>query len=167
MLPLVKSVRIERDWPQSVRITVEERQPWGIWQVGDRQYVIDRDGIVLADVPPAEGAPVVKDLTNPVRLVPGDRVDRDAVTLTLLLSQRVPEVLAMTPVGFEYSSEQGSGTAGRRGLPGCHRRQPEHRLQACGLEADRGDAGAGRHVRACAGPALRRTAVVPVIGRRR
>jgi cell division septal protein FtsQ len=106
-LPLVKSVHIEREWPQGIRIVIEERQPWAYWQVGDRQYVIDQDGIVLADVPPAEGALVVLDLTNPVRLVPGDRVDADAVELTRLLAQRVPEILALTPVGFEYSSEKG------------------------------------------------------------
>jgi cell division protein FtsQ len=98
---------VEREWPQTVRIILEERQPWAYWQVGDKRYVIDSEGIILADVPPAEGAPTVTDLTNPVRLVPGDRVDTDAVRLTHLLTQRVPEVLATTPVAYEYSDEKG------------------------------------------------------------
>jgi cell division protein FtsQ len=106
-LPALKSVRVEREWPQTVRIILEERQPWAYWQVGDKSYVIDSEGIILADVPPAEGAPTVTDLTNPVRLVPGDRVDTDAVRLTHLLTQRVPEVLATTPVAYEYSDEKG------------------------------------------------------------
>jgi cell division protein FtsQ len=106
-LPLIKSVTIERRWPNTVRIVVNERQPWAYWQVGDQKYVIDSEGIVLADLPPAEGAPTVKDLTNPVRLVPGDHVDRDAVALTYLLLQRVPEVLAWNPAGFEYTTDKG------------------------------------------------------------
>jgi len=106
-LPALKTVRIEREWPQTVRIILEERQPWAYWQVGDKKYVIDAEGIVLADVPPADGAPTVKDLTNPVRFVPGDRVDTDAVQLTRLLTQRVPEVLATTPVAYEYSNDKG------------------------------------------------------------
>jgi len=106
-LPALKSVRIEQRWPQTVRVIVEERLPWAYWQVGDAKYVIDSEGIVLADVPPAEGAPTVTDLTNPVRLVPGDRVDSDAVELTRLLTVRVPEVVATTPVAYEYSDEKG------------------------------------------------------------
>jgi len=106
-LPSLKSVRIEQEWPQTVRIIVEERQPWANWQVGDKTYVIDSEGIVLADVSPAPGSPTVTDLTNPVRLVPGDRVDTDAVQLTRLLTQRVPEVVATTPVAYEYSDEKG------------------------------------------------------------
>jgi len=106
LLPLVNDVRIERHWPQTVRIIVSERQPWGYWQVGDTRYVIDSEGVVLADVPPAEGAPVIKD-SNPVRLLPGDRVDLDAVQLTRMLIERVPAALALNIVSFEYSVAQG------------------------------------------------------------
>ena len=105
-LPLVKDVRIERQWPQTVRIIVSERQPWGYWQVGDTHYVIDSEGFVLTDIPPAEGSPVIRD-NNPVRLVPGDRVDLDAVLLTQALIQRVPGVLALNIVSFEYSVDEG------------------------------------------------------------
>ena len=106
LLPLVNDVRIERHWPQTVRIIVSERQPWGYWQVADTRYVIDSEGVVLADVPPAEGAPVIKD-SNPVRLLPGDRVDLDAVQLTRTLIERVPAALALNIVSFEYSVAQG------------------------------------------------------------
>jgi cell division protein FtsQ len=105
-LPLVSDVRIERRWPRTVRIIVSERQPWGYWQVADTRYVIDSEGVVLADVPPAEGAPVIID-SNPVRLVPGDRVDLDAVQLTRTLIERVPAALALNITTFEYSVAQG------------------------------------------------------------
>jgi cell division septal protein FtsQ len=90
-----------------VRIVLEERQPWAYWQVGDKAYVIDAEGYVLGDSPPAEGAPTVNDLTNPVRLVPGDRVDAETVQLTRFLMDRVPQVLALNPAAFEYSNDKG------------------------------------------------------------
>jgi cell division protein FtsQ len=106
-LPLVKSVQIERHWPQTVRIVVTERTPWAFWQVGDAQYVIDDEGVVLPNAQPPEGSPAIKDLTNPIRLAPGDHVDLDAVILTRTLLQRVPEALALNISAFEYSTEKG------------------------------------------------------------
>jgi cell division protein FtsQ len=105
-LPLVSEVRIERHWPHTVRIVVTERQPWGYWQAGSVRYVIDAEGVVLADDPPAEGAPVIAD-ANPVRLVAGDRVDLDAVRLARTLVERVPPMLALNIASFEYSVAQG------------------------------------------------------------
>ncbi len=105
-LPLVSDVRIERHWPRTVRIVVTERQPWGYWQAGTVRYVIDAEGVVLTDVPPAEGAPVIAD-SNPMRLVPGDRVDLDAVQLAGKLVERVPPALSLNIASFEYSVAQG------------------------------------------------------------
>jgi cell division protein FtsQ len=106
-LSLVKDVHVERRWPNSVHIVVEERRLWGFWQVGEQKYTVDTDGIVLADIPPPEGAYTITDLTNPVRLVPGDHVDQDAVALAQLLVTRTPEVLSWKPAGFEYSADKG------------------------------------------------------------
>jgi cell division protein FtsQ len=106
-LPLVKSASVERRWPNSVSIRIEEREPWGYWQVGEQKYTVDTEGTVLADLPPPEGAPTVTDLTNPVRLVPGDHVDLDAVALARLLVARTPEVLSWSPSAFEFSADKG------------------------------------------------------------
>lgn len=106
-LPMVQSVKIERRWPQTVRIAVTERTPWGIWRVGEDRYVIDAQGVVLTGVEPAEGAPLIRDLSNPVRLAPGDHIDADAVRLAQALLQRVPQTLAMNVDGLEYSSQKG------------------------------------------------------------
>jgi cell division protein FtsQ len=106
-LPAVKAVRVQRQWPHTVRIYVTERQPWGLWQVGGRNYVIDAEGVVLDDPPVAEGAPLIRDTGNAVRLVPGDRVDADAVALTQALLHAVPEALALNVAVFEYNSSHG------------------------------------------------------------
>lgn len=106
-LPLVKAVSIDRHWPQTIRIVVTERSPWGYWQVGETNYVIDSEGVVLGDTPPAEGAPAIKDASNKGRLVSGDHVDLDAVRLTQTLLQKVPEALALNVISFEYSIARG------------------------------------------------------------
>jgi cell division protein FtsQ len=106
-LPMVESVKLMRRWPQTIRIEVTERIAWGYWQVGADRYVIDSQGVVLPDVVPAEGAPTIADLSNPVRLVPGDHVDIDAVRLTQSLIERVPEALAHNVTSIEYSPDRG------------------------------------------------------------
>jgi cell division protein FtsQ len=106
-LPMVESVKLTRRWPQTVRVEVTERVAWGYWQVGADRYVIDSQGVVLPDVVPAEGAPTITDLSNPVRLVPGDHVDIDAVRLTQSLIQRVPAALSHNVTSLEYSPAQG------------------------------------------------------------
>jgi cell division protein FtsQ len=105
--PLVQSVRIERRWPQTVRVLVSERQPVAYWQVGQDRYPVDPEGVVLGEVAPPEGAPVITDLSNPVRLIPGDRVDRDAVSLARQLSTRVPGTLGAGVASWEYSVDRG------------------------------------------------------------
>jgi cell division septal protein FtsQ len=106
-LPLVKSVTVERGWPNSASIIIEERRPWGVWQLGGQGHVIDTEGIILTNVSAPEGAPTITDLASPVRLVPGDQVDSNAVALAQLLVVRTPEVLAWTPAGFEFSEDKG------------------------------------------------------------
>lgn len=106
-LPMVKSVQIERHWPQTIRIQVTERAPWGFWQAGQDRYVIDDEGIVLQDAQPPAGAPVIRDLGNPVRLVPGDHVDADAVALTRSLVEVLPQKLDLHIASLDFSPATG------------------------------------------------------------
>lgn len=107
-LPMVASVEIERSWPQTVRIHVKEREPWGYWQVGEDRYVIDAEGVVLqAEARAPDGAPAIIDLSNPVRLFPGDRVDYDSVALARALMTRVPAEMALYIARVEYSPASG------------------------------------------------------------
>lgn len=105
-LPLVRSVEAERHWPNSVRIAVVERVPWGLWIIGETPYVVDAEGVVLEGVPSPEGAPVIQDLGGPAKLIAGDRVDVDAVALAQSLLQRLP-ALAVAVAAFEYTPQAG------------------------------------------------------------
>jgi len=106
-LPLVKGVDAKLDWPNKARIEVIERTPWGYWALAGTSYVIDAEGVVLPDIKPSEGAPVIHDTGDPARLSPGDRVDADAVALAQVLLQSVPEQLALNIVQLEYTPASG------------------------------------------------------------
>lgn len=106
-LPMVKAVSANLRWPNNVRIEVIERIPWGRWELAGTSYVIDEEGVVLANVEPAEGAPVIHDTGDPAYLSPGDRVDVDAVALAQVLLKSVPEELALNVVRLEYTPERG------------------------------------------------------------
>lgn len=106
-IPMVQSVKLDRQWPQTVRIVVTERAPWAFWVIGENRYVIDSEGVVLPGSAPLENAPVISDVSGPARLSPGDHVDRDAVVLSQALLQRVPQTLAMNIASLEYSPQEG------------------------------------------------------------
>ncbi|EJF89061.1 cell division protein FtsQ/DivIB [Bartonella tamiae] len=46
-LPWVRSVDVQKIYPNTVRIALIEREPYAIWQHGDNLDVIDRDGRVI------------------------------------------------------------------------------------------------------------------------
>ena len=106
-IPIVQDARLERRWPQTIRIEITERAPWALWQIGDAHYIIDSEGVVLPGSAPLENAPVIHDVTGQARLVPGDHVDRDAVVVSRELLQRVPEKLALNVLTLEYTPQQG------------------------------------------------------------
>ncbi|MCH8919127.1 MAG: FtsQ-type POTRA domain-containing protein [Chloroflexi bacterium] len=106
-LPLVKGVHAQRRWPNKVRIEVIERTPWGYWNLAGTSYVIDSEGVILPNVKPPKGAPVIHDVGDPANLSPGDRVDADAVRLAQALLKFVPDQLALRITKFEYTPEKG------------------------------------------------------------
>jgi cell division protein FtsQ len=110
-IPMVQSVTFERRWPQTVRIKVTQRSPWATWQIGEDQYVIDSEGVILPIAAPVENAPLISDKGGPVRLLPGDHVDHDAVVLSQALLKRVPETLELNVAALEYSPQQGLALA--------------------------------------------------------
>lgn len=106
-LPLVKAANARVRWPNKVQIEVVERTPWGYWNLAGQSYVIDSEGVILPDVKPPKGAPVIFDVGDPADLSPGDRVDTDAALLAQVLLKFVPEKLALNIARFEYTPEKG------------------------------------------------------------
>ncbi|MCH8814869.1 MAG: FtsQ-type POTRA domain-containing protein [Chloroflexi bacterium] len=106
-LPMVLRVSVERDWPQTIRILITERSPWGFWKSGDNLHVIDSKGFVLSGVLPGEGALTIEAVDAVSQLSPGDRVDGDAVFLTQVLLQEVPKTVSADVTAIEFSAELG------------------------------------------------------------
>ena len=122
-IPQIQSVQIERAWPQTVKVTVVERAPWGAWAIGDASYVIDSEGIVLAGVAAPEGSPLIRATDSTGILAAGDKVDAGAVALTRALLEQVPARLQLGVASLEWSNASGLAVttdAGYRVVIGGH-----------------------------------------------
>lgn len=54
--PWVKSVTVTRDWPSSVRVSVNEREPVAFYHDSDGPHLIDREGTAFVIAEPPAGA---------------------------------------------------------------------------------------------------------------
>lgn len=105
-MPLVFHARIERQWPNTVQIVVEERQAWGTWEQNGVRYTIDREGVVLGTVPPPEGSPVIRSSEMGTRLQ-GDRVNYQAVDAAAEIYDQLPRQLGTTVQEVAYLAGTG------------------------------------------------------------
>ena len=113
--PLVYGVRIERDWPHTIRITIEERRPWGTWEQSSVEYTIDREGVVLGVGPAPEGSPVIRS-SEPGNRVQGDRVDYQAVDAAAALDEKLPRQLGTTVAEVAFIQGKGVQVTTTNGL---------------------------------------------------
>jgi cell division protein FtsQ len=105
-MPLVASVQVERAWPDSVKIVIKERQPWGTWDQGGVHYTIDREGVVLALGGAPEGSAVIKS-SEPGSRVQGDRVDYQAVDAAAEIYAKLPQALGTTVMEVAFVAGKG------------------------------------------------------------
>jgi hypothetical protein len=124
-LPAVRHARVDVRLPATLAVTIEERVPVLIWQVGGLRYLADADGQLFATVgeqPPPEAAslPVIDDAragssglaigarldpvdldaaTRLASLVPAD-VGSSAVSLAILVTDENGFVVATRPKGW-------------------------------------------------------------------
>jgi cell division protein FtsQ len=106
-LPLVKSARAERRWPHTVRLVIQERQPWGYWYTQDKEYVVDADGVILEGAMPAPDAPIIYQQDSSGQFQPGGAVDPDAVRLAQDLMESLPATLDLAVARLEYNNREG------------------------------------------------------------
>jgi cell division protein FtsQ len=104
--PLVYAVKLERDWPDTMRITIEERKAWGTWEQDNVRYTVDRDGVVLGTVSPPQGSPVVRSAARG-SLHQGDRVDYQAVDAAAEIYEQLPRQLGTTVTEVAYLAGKG------------------------------------------------------------
>ncbi len=105
-IPLLASVRLERQWPDTVVVYVEERQAWGAWEQGGVTYTIDREGVVIGTDPAPPGAPVIVSTEIGSRQL-GDRVDPHAVDAAAEIYELLPERLGTTVTEVAFLKGKG------------------------------------------------------------
>ena len=66
-LALVRSAEVTRQWPDTVRIEIEERVAIAVVEIGGRLRGLDVDGVVFDDFGPAAGLPRVQTSADPGR----------------------------------------------------------------------------------------------------
>ena len=106
-LPLVKEASISRIWPNGVRITIAEREPWAVWQVGDALYAVDAEGVVLEGFRRPSSGAVVRQVSSLPEVKNGATVDLDAIAIIQFIEEsgapeRAPEIVA-----YEWSLRSG------------------------------------------------------------
>lgn len=95
-MPTVASARVDVRLPGTLVVTIVERQPVLVWQVGTQRYLADADGSLfkrLPDKPSAEVAalPVVDDRrASSAGLAVGQRLDRVDLDAAKRLASLVP-----------------------------------------------------------------------------
>jgi len=95
-LPWIKSAEVERQLPDTLRVKVEERKPFALWQLGQRLSVIDREGVVIvkddvgrfADRPLVVGEGAERRAAEILDLVTSEPAISKAVDAAVLVSGR-------------------------------------------------------------------------------
>jgi hypothetical protein len=120
-LPLVQRVDVGASLPDTVEISIVERQPAAFWVSGERSYLVDGEGVILKAVdvdtqqaracagqpcdPRLAPLPTVAQLDGPP-LTPGDRVDAAALATSARLAKLLPGV-GVEPLAFEWTKDFG------------------------------------------------------------
>jgi len=95
-LPWIKSAEVERQLPATLRVKVEQRKPFALWQLGQRLSVIDREGVVIvkdnvgrfADRPLVVGEGAERRAAEILDLVASEPAISKAVDAAVLVSGR-------------------------------------------------------------------------------
>jgi cell division septal protein FtsQ len=106
LLPPVESARVIPSLPNAITIDVKEREPVAIWQAGEVPFLVDSDGLVLAARPADRPLMVIHDTSNQ-QLLPGDRVDGDAVRSVTAIDEQLTRAFGSQVRSYDYSSETG------------------------------------------------------------
>lgn len=106
-LPKVRNATIEKHGWTGATITVEERAPWGSWQINGVNVPIDDEGYVLDGVAPTEGAPVIVEVDPQRAIKAGDRLDPGAIQLAARLVNESERSFGRNVVAFAYRQSAG------------------------------------------------------------
>jgi len=100
-LPYVASADVQRELPNTLIITLDEREPVATLVAGPRAYLVDREGIVLGPSDPAatQGLPLITNVPEVGAVAAGQKLEQPALTEALKLW----EAYAAAPISGEVT----------------------------------------------------------------
>ena len=114
-LATVQSARVSVSLPDTLAVTIEERRPVLIWQVGEARYLADAEGRLFAALPevtPADaaGLPVIDDQRRPsAGLSVGERLDAVDLDAATRLASLVPGNVGSSAVALAVAVTDENG----------------------------------------------------------
>lgn len=106
-MPKVREATVEKLGWDTVRITIEERVPWGSWQINGVNVPVDIDGHVLDGAAAPEGSPVIQEIDPKHAIAAGDRLDPGAIVLADRLLRESDTAFGRQVVAFLYRQSAG------------------------------------------------------------
>jgi cell division protein FtsQ len=107
-LPGVRAATIEKHGWTGATIAIEERAPWGSWQINGVDVPVDIDGYVLdSGVHAPEGAPVIVEVEPRRAIKAGDRLDPGAIQLAARLVDESERTFGRRVVALAYRQAAG------------------------------------------------------------
>ena len=114
-LPMVKSVQIIREWPDTVRIIVTELEPRIVWEQAGENYLISETGIVIQALRKTKISLPKVIGTSKFPLKPGEKVNVEAVKTAIQipklifdsLNTEVTEISNLPGVGIRIKTSDG------------------------------------------------------------
>ena len=117
-LPLVASASIQKAWPNSLTVSIVERQPVLLWQTPQATYSVDSYGIVIGLASETAGAEhlmtVVDARSKGVtqRVQPGTRLNAADIAFAQRVFAQLPRVANISAFTLRYDATAGSPSSG-------------------------------------------------------
>ena len=106
-LTMVKSATVSKDWPNTIRVVIIEREPWGRWRANGAVWSIDAEGVVLEGAALPDEGPLVTQTSALPAIRAGERVDTTAVELVAALHERGAPLSLPSVVAYEWTLSEG------------------------------------------------------------
>lgn len=129
-IPMVASASLQKQWPNSLQVTVTERVPILLWQTSNGTFAVDKQGFVVApasEIPGASQLMTVKDASTnkhgengaAKRVLPGDRLNEANIAFAASVFNTLPRLTGVTNFTLLYenagASAAGQGNQGENG----------------------------------------------------
>ena len=128
-IPLVASASLEKQWPNSLLVSVSERQPVLLWKTAQGTFSVDKNGIVIApasETTAAASLMTVVDTGNSGKGVaaqavhPGTQLNAGDIAFAMEVFANLPKMAGLTNYTLRYVATAPGGEQGTTGENGSY-----------------------------------------------